>query len=352
LTQDATLPPERSEAVDPPERTGILRDMAGTTGKFPGESEISSMGTNNPPFIEEPVRLSDWLVSDGAQVTRPSIDPYREEIEISAFIGGPGMRLSSPFFFTHLPAKVPADLLKAFTKTAVGMGLLFDIDTMAADSVADYSGRLITDIESDVRSSLKSARLERFMSGELAAPMARERAKGGVTLLLRAPASRGAIATIIRNLDALAAFAAILLDEDEPNSDVQLEAAVSLLDRELKQRGMRGRFNIIAEGNGVRGSDDVFKIVALGADCVGLGRSALLAIGAGEGDAEIVLDSRISQRLENFVSAAQKDIKLLAGAAGISNISSTLTGNRELSRSVDLDSVTRTELGVKPAGVA
>jgi hypothetical protein len=85
---------------------------------------------------------------------------------------------------------------------------------------------------------------------------------------------------------------------------------------------------------------------------VGLGKAALLAIGAEESDAEVVLDARISQRLENFVAATQKDIKLLAGAAGISNINSTLTGNRELLRSIDLDSATRSELGVKPAGVA
>jgi len=334
-----------------PQRIGILMGMAGTTGKFPGESEISSMGTNSPPFIEEAVRLSDWLVSDGAQVTRPSIDPYREEIEISTFIGGPGLRLSSPFFFSHLPTTFPTALSRAFARTAIGMGLLFDMESGEGESVAPFAERLITDIKSDVKSSVKSARLGWFLSGGPNQSMLEERATGGATLLLRSPSSRDSIATIISNLDTLSPFAGMILDEDEPGSDAQLEITVSLLDRELKQRGMRGRFNIIAEGNGVRGSDDVFKIVALGADCVGLGKSALLAIGAEEGDAEVVLDARISQRLENFVAATQKDIKLLAGAAGISNINSTLTGNRELLRSVDLDPATRIELGIKPAGV-
>jgi glutamate synthase domain-containing protein 2 len=343
------LPPE--DKLWTPQRTGILMDMAGTTGKFPGESEISSMGTNNPPFIEEPVRLSDWLVSDGAQVTRPSIDPYREEIEISTFIGGPGLRLSSPFFFTHLPTTLPTNLLRAFARTALGMGLLFDVGNEEGDSLAAYAERLITEIESDARSSVKSARLGSYFSSGWNLSLAEERVRAGATLLLRSPASRGSIAAIISNLDSLGPFAGVLLDEDEPGSDVQLEIAVSVLDRELKQRGMRGRFNIIAESNGVRGSDDVFKIIALGADCVGLGKSALLAIGAEERDAEVVLDAKISQRLENFVAASQKDIKLLAGAAGISNINSTLTGNRELLRSIDLDSATRCELGVKPAGV-
>jgi glutamate synthase domain-containing protein 2 len=145
-------------------------------------------------------------------------------------------------------------------------------------------------------------------------------------------------------------FDGIILDEDEVGSDIQIEAAVSILDRELKERGMRARLNVLAEGNGIRGSDDVFKIVALGADAVGLGKAALLAIGFEEDDREIVLDSRAAQRLENLVAALQKDIKLLAGAAGISNISSTLTGNRELLRSVDLQTSARVELGVRPAG--
>ena len=125
------LPPARQK-LWPPQRMGILRDMAGTTGKYPGESEISSMGTNSPPFIEEPVRLSDWLVSDGAQVTRPSIDPYREEIEISSYIGGTGLRLSSPFFFTHLPPNAPESVIVMFAKAANAMGLLLDMDRIVS----------------------------------------------------------------------------------------------------------------------------------------------------------------------------------------------------------------------------
>ena len=177
-------------------------------------------------------------------------------------------------------------------------------------------------------------------------------AKDGVKVLLRSPTSWSAIASITKLLRSEEGFSGVILDEDEVGSDMQIEAAVSLLDRELKEHGARGRLNIIAESNGIRGSDDVFKIVALGADCVGMGKAALLAIGVEEGDREMILDARAYQRLENFVSATQKDVKLLAGAAGISNINSTLTGNRELLRSIDLDPSSRIELGVKPAGAA
>ncbi|MDA4113861.1 MAG: glutamate synthase-related protein [Thaumarchaeota archaeon] len=336
----------------PPTRVGILREMAGTTGKFPAESEISSMGTNSPPFIDEPVRLSDWLVSDGAQVTRPSIDPYREEIEISTYIGGTGLRLSSPFFFTHLPKAVPASVVSMFAKVATGMGLLLDIDDTYTDALRPYCERMISDIESGPESGVCAVRLEWYLGDPDTRSRVAGLAKRGARVLLRSPTSWSAIASIVKLVKAEDGFSGIILDEDETSSDMQIEAAVSLLDRELKEHGVRGRLNIVAESNGVRGSDDIFKIVALGADCVGMGKAALLAIGVEEGDREIILDSRANQRLENFVSATQKDIKLLAGAAGISNINSTLTGNRELLRSIDLDPSSRIELGVKPAGAA
>jgi hypothetical protein len=330
---------------------GILREMAGTTGKYPAESEISSMGTNSPPFIQDPVRLSDWLVSDGAQVTRPSIDPYREEIEISSYIGGTELRTSSPFFFTHLPTNTPESVIVMFAKAATAMGLLLDTDRVVCAALDPYRERIISDIENGFKSGVRSVRLESYLADANHDSLTKSLAEG-TTVLLRAPSSWDTIATIMRNIASMDVFSGIILDEDEAGSDMQVEAAVSLLDRELKQRRLRGKLNIIAESNGVRGSDDVFKMVALGADCVGFGKAALLAIGVEEDDREIILDAKASQRLENFVAATQKDIKLLAGAAGISNINSTLTGNRELLRSIDLDPSSRIELGVKPAGAA
>jgi glutamate synthase domain-containing protein 2 len=340
-----------SQKLWPGHLIGILRDMAGTTGKYPAESEISSMGTNSPPFVDESVRLCDWLVSDGAQVTRPSIDPYREEIEISSYIGGPRLRLSSPFFFTHLPANAPESMVQMFAKVATSMGLLMDVDTRAVGpSFEPCAERAISDVANGLKSSVRTIRLAEFVA-DSAGPAGPALAEGA-TVMIRAPSSWDAITTIMKNIDSTAMISGIILDEDEPGSNMQVEASVSILDRELKQHGSRARLNIIAEGNAVRSSSDIFKLVALGADCVGFGKAALLAIGVEEDDRELVVDAKASQRLENFVAATQKDIKLLAGAAGISNINSTLTGNRELLRSIDLDPSSRVALGVKPAGAA
>ncbi|MGI0085998.1 MAG: glutamate synthase-related protein, partial [Nitrososphaerales archaeon] len=176
------------------------------------------------------------------------------------------------------------------------------------------------------------------------------RTKGGGHFFLKCPSSKSSFRRLAEksNLDP---FAGIIIDEDELGCDSPLELTVALADRSLKERGIRNRINILAQGSTVRGSDDIFKLLALGADCVGFGKAALLAIGYEEGDREIVFDTQKStERLENFVLATRKDIKLLAGAAGVSSVSSTLVGNRELLRSVDLDPVVRRQLGVKPAG--
>ena len=61
-----------------------------------------------------------------------------------------------------------------------------------------------------------------------------------------------------------------MLDEDEEESDLQLELSVSKLDRLLIETDVRWKFDILAEGNMVRGSEDIVKLVAMGADCRGV----------------------------------------------------------------------------------
>ncbi len=323
-------------------RVSRLRDMAGTTGKSPAEAEISSMGSIAAPFVDEPARLADWLVSDGAQVTRPSIDPYREEIETSTYLPG-GIRLAAPIFFTHLPVNVPDRVHRIFARTALSMGLLFDQHTHKTTDHEKFNERLISSFDG---TRLLSIGTDEFDGKEIA------RAKNeGKILLVRATSGEESIEWIDSNLGNLRDFSGIVVDEDLQGSSLGLELAVSALDHVLKKRGERSKFTLLAESNGVRGSDDIFKVLALGADCVGLGKAALIAIGFEEGNKEMVFnDIKSTKHLENLVVALEKDLKLLAGAAGVSSLASSLIGNRELLRSIDLDPDLRKRLGVKPAG--
>ena len=324
------------------DRVNMLRDMAGTVGKAPGEAEISSMGSVSPPFVETPTRISDWLVSDGAQVTRPSIDPYREEIEIFSYIPRTGLRMASPFFFTHLPNSTPSSVKKVFARTAVSMGLLFDAGDDVEESSSRYNERIIS-TKGDT--GVRAIGIQQLADYD---------ALSSRTLVLRIPSSRRALEWAKSSIKELNhSVSGIMVDEDIPDSDLSLELSVSQLDKMLKSEGRRFGLAILVESNGVRGADDIFKLVALGADIVGLGLAALTAIGFEESDREVIFDtSKSITHLENFVSGISKEIKLLAGAAGVSSLSSSLVGNRELLRSVNLSPEVRKELGVKPAGGA
>jgi len=320
-------------------RLNMLREMAGTTGKSPAEAEISSMGSTSAPSVEEPARLADWLVSDGAQVTRPSIDPYREDIEIFSHLsaGNETLRLAAPFFFTHLPDGVPFVVKKVFARVAQSLGLLFDIGQFSTGVFSPYIERLISDVAENERDGLRVTKIGSAQNSKL---------------FWRVPASEAALLNIEARLEP-SSTSGFIIDEDDPRSDLPLEIAVSKLDESLKRRGIRYRVALLAESNTIRGADDIFKLLALGADSVGLGRAGLLAVGFEEGDSEINFDAKRSiVHLENFVVALQKEIKLLAGASGVSSLSSSLVGNRELLRSIDLIEDVRKELGIKPSGGA
>ena len=330
-------------------RSNALWELAGTTGKSPGEAQISSMGSIGPPFVEAPSRLSDWVVTDGAQVTRPSIDPYREEIEIANYLAQGRIRLAAPFFFTHLPENVPDNVRTIFARTASSMGLLYD-DSSGRLSGGRHPGRVIASSRTAGPGTVISAvDLKEHLSE---GPRAKEGELRQGASYLRIPSSATALDWVRSNLRGLEAYHGFIIDEDDEESDLQLELSVSMLDRILIETDVRWRFDILAEGNMVRGSEDIVKLVAMGADCVGFGKAALLAVGFEE-DQEVVMElQNLTYHLENLVVAFEKDIKLLAGAAGMSSVASSLVGNREILRTVGLDPGIRKELGIKPAGAA
>ena len=348
VVSPSRAPPRGADLWDSA-RSTALWELAGTTGKSPGEAQISSMGSIGPPFIEAPSRLADWVVTDGAQVTRPSIDPYREEIEIVNYLAQGRIRLAAPFFFTHLPDNVPDNVRAIFARTASSMGLLYD-DSAGRVSGGRHPGRVITSNGAGAGSSIQRGRpreppLEGFRHQGRKRQAGPRRSSGS-----RPPPRRSS--GCARTSRASGPTRGSSLDEDEEESDLQLELSVSKLDRLLIETDVRWKFDILAEGNMVRGSEDIVKLVAMGADCVGFGKAALIAVGF-EDDQEVVIElQKLTDHLENLVVAFEKDIKLLAGAAGMSSVTSSLIGNREILRTVGLDPSIRKELGIKPAGAA
>jgi len=316
-----------------------LQEMSGLAGKTPGESVITSMGTTGPPAVERPVFILDYLVSDGAQVTRPSIDPYREPIETQIYLANMQIRISMPVILA-ITSEVPKEYIKPFVRAAYNMGILTYLHDVQVEysEIEDYQDSIITPLEEN-------------QQGDYVAYVGTERKRPDKPLFFRIPSTedRERIAKAIQS-----EADAILIDEDL-STNTPLEVAVSFVDRFLKEyriegEPLRSRVGVIACSSRIRGADDVFKLMGLGADCVVLSKAALIATGltAGKGkhDTEAVQDM-----LENFFTALQKEIKLLAGAAGISCLYTSLVGSRELFRAITLDRAIREKLGVKMAGV-
>ena len=372
--------PPAAEAQDPPEfwtpwRIDHIRSNAES-----GEAMITSMGSQSPPFVEPPRVICDWLRSDGAQVTRPSVDPYREEIETSVYLGAGRARLSSPCFFdlsryAHLDSS--AHTLIARCASAVGTWAALSLETLNDDALR-YGRAILLDLLSEnkppegVGSSVAAFVIEEGTDREeLPSRIDALRRGFGKPILIRIPplrsidrrtarlAAAGADGIIVR--DEVDAETGAVVSDLPSDQHYPLEIALSMADKALRspENGKgpaRRRMNLLASSERLRGADDLFKLVALGADAAGIGDAALLAA-AGctaeeieEENPDVDFSSEeAALRLENYYWAAQKELKLLLGAAGTSS-ATTLLGSRELLRSVDMDPKARELLDVKPAG--
>ncbi len=313
-----------------------LQEMSGVAGKTPGESVITSMGTTGPPAVEHPVFILDHLVSDGAQVTRPSIDPYREPIETQIYLADMRIRISIPVILA-VTTETPKEFIKAFVRAAYNMGTLTFLHDMSVenDEIINYQDGIIA--------------TENMLLDDCVAYVGEKRKKASKPFFFRIPSTdnRDAVVKAIQ-----AGADALLIDEDL-GADVPLEIAVSSVDKFLKEyrdgiESVRNRVGVIACSRRIRGADDVFKLMGLGADCVALSKAALIATGLETGKEDV---ETVQERLENFLVALQKEIKLLAGAAGVSCLYTSLVGSRELFRAIALNRHVREKLGIKIAGM-
>ena len=276
-----------------------------------GEPVITSMGSTAPPDVEKPARIVDWLRSDGAQVTRPSIDPYREDIDTSFYLAQGRFYMSLPMIFDVTDAQPEVREALSWAALALSSGVF--------------------SLETDIRYSEVSITSD---------------GKGAITwsqdykpfTYVYLPSSSEAIEEVIE----LKGVLGFIFDEDIGNED--LEIVISQVDTKLKEMGVRKKFDLIAKSSRIRDSGDVFKFVALGADSV-IMTHKVLDVAIGEGSR-----SGLKDKAFNLIAGFKKEIALLAGAAGIYSVQSSLTGNRELLRAVNLNSYVLKKLRVKVAG--
>jgi glutamate synthase domain-containing protein 2 len=147
---------------------------------------------------------------------------------------------------------------------------------------------------------------------------------------------------------------------------IPIEAAIASVDAKLRQQGIRNEVSLIASG-GIRESADIAKAIALGADAVYIGTSALVAMGCrvcgtcyrgqcawGIATQKPELTQRLdpeiaSVQVANLIHAWTDELAELMGAAGINSIES-LRGNRDRLRGYMLDASLMQVLDVKSVG--
>jgi glutamate synthase domain-containing protein 2 len=147
---------------------------------------------------------------------------------------------------------------------------------------------------------------------------------------------------------------------------IPIELALASVDTRLRKEGIRDRVSVVV-GGGIRSSTDIVKAIALGADCVYLGTSALLALGChlcrscqagkcnwGIATQEPELVKRLNPnigylRLVNLMRAWQHEIEEIMGGMGINSIEA-LKGNRLMLRGIGLNEKELSILGINHAG--
>ncbi|MCE5217123.1 4Fe-4S binding protein [bacterium] len=151
------------------------------------------------------------------------------------------------------------------------------------------------------------------------------------------------------------------------NVGIPIEFALAAVDSRLRAEGIRNQASLVAAG-GFRNSADIIKAIALGADAVYIGTSALIALGChmcqkcytgkctwGIATQDPYLTKRLNpeigtRRASNLLRAWALEMKEMLGGMGMNSIDS-LRGNREMLRGVGLTKEEMEILEVDPAGV-
>jgi glutamate synthase domain-containing protein 2 len=150
------------------------------------------------------------------------------------------------------------------------------------------------------------------------------------------------------------------------NVGIPIELAIAAVDERLRKEGIRNHASIVAAG-GFRNSGDIIKAIALGADAVYVGTSALMTMGChvcamcyrgtcnwGIATQKADLTKRLNPEIyahkaKNLLHAWTHEIQEMLGAMGINSIES-LRGNRHHLRAVGIYDPYLSILGIDPAG--
>ncbi|HET6478028.1 MAG TPA: glutamate synthase-related protein, partial [Dehalococcoidales bacterium] len=388
----------------------------------------------------------DHLVLNASQVTNPSIDPLREPMELTIFLGGkpdrlefdsdlnlktkltPQVRLEVPVMFAAMSyGAVSLNVHQSLARAATEMGTLWNTGEGGLHpSLYQYGKNTTVQVASGRfgvhPEYLDIARVVEIKIGQGAKPgigghLPGEKVSAEVSTTRMIPQGTDALSpapqhdiysiedlaqlvyalkeathyqkpisvkiAAVHNSAAIAsgmvrAGADIIVLDGlrgatgaapkviRDNVGIPIELALASVDSRLRQEGIRNRASIVVSG-GIRGSADVAKAIALGADAVYIGTAALIALGCrlcqqchtgkcawGICTSDLFLSKRVNpdigaRRLANLLRGWSLELKDMLGGMGINALES-LRGNRLALRGVGLNENELNILGVRMAG--
>ena len=388
----------------------------------------------------------DHLVLNASQVTNPSIDPLREPMELTTFLGGkpdrlefdsdlnlktkltPQVKLEVPVMFAAMSyGAVSLNVHQSLARAATEMGTLWNTGEGGLHpSLYKYGNNTIVQVASGRfgvhPGYLEVARVVEIKIGQGAKPgigghLPGEKVSAEVSTTRMIPQGTDALSpapqhdiysiedlaqlvyalkeathyqkpvsvkiAAVHNSAAIAsgmvrAGADIIVLDGlrgatgaapkviRDNVGIPIELALASVDSRLRQEGIRNRASIVVSG-GIRGSADVAKAIALGADAVYIGTAALIALGCrlcqqchtgkcawGICTSDLFLSKRVNpdigaRRLANLLRGWSLELKDMLGGMGINALES-LRGNRLALRGVGLNENELNILGVRMAG--
>jgi hypothetical protein len=280
-----------------------------------GSPIVVSMGSTGPPEVDPPRKLLDWIRFDGAQVTKPAIDPYRENVDTSIELIRGGLRVTVPIVLRPLG--------HLFTDKVEVIKLVTKVTGVAVD---------LTGIMSIGNKHLSNVIWDKFIEGLGVFAINYDRAKEqlpsvSVPLYIRVGTNVNVEELINFLMGHLDRVYGIIIDEDLSNSEF-IEVFLVNLDRGLRRVSIRYDVDLLVHMRSIRSSGDVVKLMVLGANAVEI--SALLERSLhGYSGLE-----DFTERLIRFVLGVRREVALMLGAAGVYSMSS-IVGNRELLRTLD-----------------
>ncbi len=327
VVSEEPLPPKHEEDVWLPKYREYVRRLAET-----GDVVVVGQGSNAPPEVERPKRLIDWLRVDGAQVTRPSIDPYREHLDLEVMLCRGMVTISEPIIVRAY--REIESYVNELAFAAHLMGTLCDVSGLSV-MPSRHLSHVISDRPHE-RVRMLSVHVDKVDLVEEVE---------GKHVYVRVAASLDVLSQVEevvgkhRNR-----VCGIIVDEELRGSRDDVEVVLVRLDKMLRRMRVRYEVDVITHMLSVRDAGDIVKLIALGSDAVEISRIVGVAV-EGVGDRGVLVE-----RVVKLLLGLKREVALISGAAGVYSIQSSLVGNRELLRSLDLDPRYRRELDVKLAG--